>query len=310
MTAFHRHAASFFALICFSALQTAVPLAELVLLPKAMSLESEADLNHFLPALILWTVFLCRHRQSLSFGLQGPMAALHIILLGICYAGSGPAAGLTLAQRTAYVYGMAGLSLGSASLLFVDAAKLGILIWSRRISVLFGMAAAFSQILYNLGTNFYLWPPLSRMVTRAVLSILQMLGYAMIPDPNPIMVRHEGMVIRINPSCSGLDGVFFFVAAFSFMMMLDFRKYRPRYIVATYAAGIAYMLALNVLRIVVFFAAALWAVEKWPDQNAAGIFADLFHSNLGWVLYAAGLVLFAAVFYRISPSSTSAKRDS
>jgi len=149
-----------------------------------------------------------------------------------------------------------------------------------------------------------LWLWFSGISTWLSKKTLTAAGFDILPCEGSYRICHPLMNVDIHAACSGLDGIFLFAGSFSFLMMLDHTKYTGRQILTGYAAGILTMILMNVVRISVFLGVALETVRRYGKGDGTRLLLSLFHGNIGWVLYAAGLVVFYGVFF----TATSKKR--
>lgn len=142
----------------------------------------------------------------------------------------------------------------------------------------------------------FLWPYLSGPSTHLVRMLLESLGLTFLPS-GPDRIEHENLKIFIAPACSGLEGVFLFGSMFSMLMALDYRKFGAGRIAAAYAAGALWMLALNILRIAAIVLVAIRTTDPNDPSTSARLAGELFHLNVGWMLYLTGALAYVAAFY-------------
>jgi exosortase/archaeosortase family protein len=161
----------------------------------------------------------------------------------------------------------------------------------------YGAVAASALGIYTL-VDFFVWPFFSGSTTFAVYFILKSLGFAMIFDPNPTVLRHSLFEAQVAATCSGLEGIAIFVFIFSLILMSEWEKFLPKRIFFIYLAGFFYMVMLNVFRVAVFFAAAIWVTHQWGRERASELFVWFFHEHIGWVLYFIGIPIFIALILR------------
>lgn len=196
------------------------------------------------------------------------------------------------------------LTLGSSFFVLVKPSSLYAKLKAYPVETALGILAGLSQFLYEfVKQNFwqYLASP-----TTAVVRVLLRLGGIQTESPHPQAIVHPLFSAWIGPGCDGFEGIFFFLFVFCILMMLDWKKHSPRRLFALFGGGILLMIALNVLRITLFFAAALWLTLRLGNTEAQEWFVWAFHSHVGWILYVIGIVLFVLGFL-ILPANRSRK---
>ncbi len=146
----------------------------------------------------------------------------------------------------------------------------------------------------------YFWSHLSAIVTLIIYAFLRALGLNMMYGENSYTLRHPLFSASIGAACSGLEGIFLFLFLFSLVLVIDWNSYSGKGALGIYLAGIAYMFFLNILRVGVFFVAAIWATQRWGKSVASDLFVWFFHANVGWVFYLIGITLFFAVLFRFN----------
>jgi exosortase/archaeosortase family protein len=189
--------------------------------------------------------------------------------------------------------------LGSSFLVFTGAGWWLRMIKCRPVELCFLGLAVFPHIVYPLCLE-RLWRYSSGMTTTLVAAALKILGYEMIPAAEPFALKHSLLSLKIYAPCSGLEGITFFVTVLSLVLMLDHQRFSRTRIVVAYAAGIAYMWFLNVLRILLIFIAGVWVSGESGREEGTRVAVNLFHANTGWLIYSAGIVLYLAVFLTLS----------
>jgi exosortase/archaeosortase family protein len=135
-------------------------------------------------------------------------------------------------------------------------------------------------------------------ITNTVRYLLDTIGYEMLPPQRLNQIRHEDLMFYIYTPCSGMEAITFFIVVFSCMMMLDYKSIPVRKIIAGYLAGIALMMGMNILRIILFFIFGVWATRQWGREEGTQFVLDLFHNNVGWVLYATAIAAYFVLFYK------------
>jgi len=168
----------------------------------------------------------------------------------------------------------------------------------------FAGAVYMAQVLYYMlrhvrWFNKEVWyGTLAGEVAGTVRFLLELMGYELLPVKGANVIKYADFRIWINAACSGLEGVVFFVAVFSCMMMLDYKSIPIKKIVYGYLAGIVLMLTLNIMRITMFFMFGVWVTQNQGPLAGTKLTLDLFHNNIGWILYMIGMVAFFVFFYK------------
>jgi exosortase/archaeosortase family protein len=174
----------------------------------------------------------------------------------------------------------------------------------------YGGIAALCLVTYPLILEA-VWRPLAKVTEVAVFNLLRVLGVGVWMGycEGNLAIKHPTLNAYISMGCSGLEGIFFFL--FTFALLRLFEKHRGGHFRAAIiaVAGIGYMFLLNVVRITLFFVAAI-NLAKFGDRAQGRDFVMwAFHSNIGWILYLGGLALFfyvVGVRNRFNRSSASA----
>jgi exosortase/archaeosortase family protein len=152
--------------------------------------------------------------------------------------------------------------------------------------------------LFHLSIH-YLWRYLSRSVTLIVYGLLKLFGFDMTYASDGYTLAHPLFSASVGPACSGLEGIFLFLFLFTLILFVDWERYSKKKALAIYLVGMLYMFMLNILRVTVFFIAAIWATQKWGSSQASHLFVWFFHANVGWIFYLIGIIIFFAVLFRL-----------
>lgn len=168
------------------------------------------------------------------------------------------------------------------------------------LSVLAGILCLTS---YPLIVEYY-WHSLASMVGSSVTWTLNAIGldvrYSM---GKSLILQHRELTARLMKPCSGMEGIFLFLFAFTLTWGFDKGRLSLRRRIAAYAAGVLFMFSLNVARIVAFFVFSVSvshsALGRGPEQQIIA----LFHSGVGLAFYLIGIVAFLWAVYRFRPHS-------
>lgn len=182
---------------------------------------------------------------------------------------------------------LSGLALWLAPLaawrLFLSRAGLTLLI----VALAGGMAPALAvrlQPIWQLET-------IADLTFRAVVWMVDALGYEVFADPVKKHIGQDGFVISVAPVCSGIEGialVTIFVSLYLWLFRADLRF--PRALLL-YPFGIMASACLNVVRIAVLL---IIGIEGQPELAVGG-----FHSHAGWVMFTAVALGVIAVARRV-----------
>lgn len=149
--------------------------------------------------------------------------------------------------------------------------------------------------------NSALWTFLSSSTCKLVIGAFSLLGYKNVSLVGDYTLKSPGFSISIHSACSGLEGITFLIAIFSFYLIVFFDKsLKPDYIFLSYSLGVLYMYLLNVVRISIYFIFGFSMVNKYGSEKATESIIELFHSNVGWVIYFVGISLFVYFWNSIS----------
>ena len=155
-----------------------------------------------------------------------------------------------------------------------------------------GLIAGYPHVLQ------WLWPWLSRPTTVIVHHLLRGLGFNMLESTDPWILSHPALSVRLGPPCSGLEGMFFFTYIALLVMVVEEQRTPGKRTAGLLLAGLGTMFLLNVVRVAAFMAVAIRAAETRGVTEGVKLLLWLFHANVGWVLYAAGMTLFFAMVFR------------
>lgn len=151
-----------------------------------------------------------------------------------------------------------------------------------------------------LGHTFFqsLWEPVGRITGKISYYSLSLF----IPDltfylrqvgeASYSQVIHPNYTMAIGKGCSGLEGVFFFLTTWSFVWLLEAKKFSSWFWVATFGVGVFYLYAINLLRLFIFYLVSLISVQTWGAETGILVSLVSFHDSLGWCLYTGAIFFF------------------
>lgn len=140
------------------------------------------------------------------------------------------------------------------------------------------------------------WPLLSRVTGEGVAWLLGCFGYDVEKAYTGynFILAHRDLRIYIGMGCSGLEGLFFFLLAFSAYLTFEQLK-APRKMISGALLGVAGIFVLNLVRIALFFIVGVYLNRNWGVNVGTELLVWAFHENIGWVLYFIGISAF--LFY-------------
>jgi exosortase/archaeosortase family protein len=144
------------------------------------------------------------------------------------------------------------------------------------------------------------WSQASHLTAVCVYHCLKIFGILVIPRFAgwSFNLWNPNLSIEIVMGCSGLEGMFFFVFAFSLVQYLKKRSFTWS-VAVPYALGAMFLFVLNVARITAFFMIAL-AIGRSQFGISSKVFLEQsFHLNLGWILYLIGICLFLYLYHKL-----------
>ena len=195
-------------------------------------------------------------------------------------------------------YFSAFLAVGTSLLVWVDRREAARRLRGARREAVFLLLASSAFALYE-SLQQHLWAGLSGATIPPVQLLLGWIGVPVQVSAGDFMISHPRFQLRIAAACSGLEGMAFFVYAFSLAQMLGLAGLAGgARIAAGYLAGVGWMFALNILRVALLFRIALWAGNRWGAAGESKLVTWGFHSHAGWILYLVGIGLFIGIFSR------------
>ena len=161
------------------------------------------------------------------------------------------------------------------------------------------MLATSSSVLYLL-LNDLLWKSLSKTTGLVAWLLLRGMGYevSLFSDASSAGLRSDLFSVQILAPCSGLEGIFFFVFVFSFVLLIDWDLFRKQSQLTLYLFGFLFALLLNAVRIALFFSFAARESKVVGKEAAAQFFVRAFHSYSGVLIYLLGVGVILIWLYR------------
>lgn len=151
------------------------------------------------------------------------------------------------------------------------------------------VAAALALVtLYPYRLFIAAWPWYSQALGQAVYALAHpfVAGLQFNPLPSPVLAG-PGLDVVILFWCSGLQSIKLFQMVFVLMLVVDWRLLDRRRALLGYFAGLAFMLAANVLRITLLVIAG----NNFPQLAAH------YHVTAGWIFFALAIAIYIGLVY-------------
>ena len=289
------HTRSKFSVPVLFLLAFGIPMLEGIFIQKI------TDLNYFLnpaklfPAAAAYGLLLAALRSQIEVSFSRTRLMVHILCVLLFFIGTLGASDIPFwygeAGQAPWVHYLAVYSV--LATLFVT----GLFLWinpflyyrSCRAACLFAFLAGTSRLAYDL-LNPVLWKALSQVYIPLLVGTLKSIGFEVSRGTSDLIISHPSLVVKIQPGCSGLDGVFFFIGVFSALMIFDFSKFSRKNLFKIFAAGSGLMLVLNYFRLLAFLIYGYAITGEASSKEGSSAMLQLFHSNVGWLLYSSGIM--------------------
>lgn len=102
-------------------------------------------------------------------------------------------------------------------------------------------------------------------------------------------IHHPILTVYLGQGCGGFDGFLFFLAAFTIFAPIRWAMLSLRSWIFFGAGGLVLFAFLNGLRVVTLFSLAVIAGQTWGQETGFRVVLGIFHTHLGYLLYAGGL---------------------
>lgn len=161
-------------------------------------------------------------------------------------------------------------------------------------AILAGLSGIIAKMLYPL-----LWKPVAIASGYAVCGLLKPFMSTMSCQlKQSLMLHGSSFTLAVGTACSGLDSVVFFLFSIGLISICDWKRFSPKTWLGLYLYGAFFMLALNVVRISMFFVFSTWA-HQWFGNTTGVLFTlTIFHQSIGWFIFGSGLAIFLGWMYR------------
>jgi exosortase/archaeosortase family protein len=112
-------------------------------------------------------------------------------------------------------------------------------------------------------------------------------GLKYVAGPNPV-ISGPSLDVQIIFACSGIDGVYLFDYLFGLALLLEWSRLNKFRALVSYAAGVASILAANVVRLVLLVVVGNLISAQWVSRV---------HVNAGWLFFSAVFLCYMTLAY-------------
>lgn len=169
----------------------------------------------------------------------------------------------------------------------------------RNTAAVYSLIALVSLLNYPMILKF-LWQYASFLTAKSVCYLYKLFGIDLGLTLTPVSfnLHGGGFGIRIVMGCSGLEGIFFFIFAFSLLQLIGKKGIDVR-VVAAYLVGAAFLFILNAVRISTFYFLGIQFEKMELGRAGKNWIESAFHNHLGWILYLLGIIIFVRIYRKI-----------
>lgn len=145
----------------------------------------------------------------------------------------------------------------------------------------------------------YFWREASYLTAKAIYWVYKICGVPLGIRLTPVSFNLSGggFAIKIIMGCSGLEGIFFFIFAFSLIQCLEKRGFSWTVLTA-YGVGSIFLFLLNTFRISIFYLLGIQMERMSLGGMGKRLIEGAFHNHIGWILYLAGIIFFVRTYRR------------
>lgn len=169
----------------------------------------------------------------------------------------------------------------------------------RNTAAVYSLIALVSLLNYPMILKF-LWRHASFLTAKSVCYLYKLFGIGLGLTLTPVSfnLHGGGFGIRIVMGCSGLEGIFFFVFAFSLLQLIGKKGIDFRVMVA-YLAGAVFLFLLNTVRISTFYFLGIQFEKMELGRTGKNWIEGAFHNHVGWILYLLGIIIFVRIYRKL-----------
>lgn len=275
----HLIRAAVFIILSFFVLPEILPKIALHFSPGGLRMPTAPYLNAGLLAVFMVIAVFLKNYNNLE-KVRGPKIWEFIVFTALAAMEFAWFTGLlfAIAKTLFWHFFLAGLAYGSG-MLFLMIALLGLDVFKKLWKEMAGVA---SCLIFYAGFTLFMDATKFHVITASavekILSPFMQIAMNEVQNGQPV-INAEGFVTIIGPPCSGIFSMVLFTALFSFVYWLDYEKINGKRAWKYYLIGLLGAFVLNLLRVITLLIIGAY----WSPDIAVG----LFHTNAGWILFAA-----------------------
>ena len=116
------------------------------------------------------------------------------------------------------------------------------------------------------------------------------------PSAGPIL-GVEDFRVAISKVCSGIDSLLFFISLFAILVIINWKELDKKRMAILFIPGVIGTFMLNIIRVFSIIIAAVkipddFVLLKMFNMTPEQFAVDLFHTNIGWILFLAYFIIF------------------
>jgi len=137
-----------------------------------------------------------------------------------------------------------------------------------------------------------LWSVAVVWLHKAASSVLALVGNDVISlqyNSRVMRIHHPILTVYLGQGCGGFDGYLFFLSAFMIFAPIRWAMLKRRSWILFGVLGVMLFAFLNGVRVVALFSLAVIAGQQWGREAAYQVVMGVFHTHLGYLLYATGI---------------------
>ncbi|NBX69629.1 MAG: exosortase/archaeosortase family protein [Proteobacteria bacterium] len=197
--------------------------------------------------------------------------------------------------------------LGTGFLCTLRVKELVTFVREKSTAALYALIAVAALLNYPHILKFF-WREAAYGTARSVLELYRLFGMNLKFSVTPVSfnLTGEGFAIKIIMGCSGLEGIFFFIFAFSLIQCLHKRDWSWK-VFGAYGLGTVFLFLLNTFRISLFYLMGIQFEKMAMGKAGKKVIEAAFHNHLGWILYLVGIIIFVRLYRKWEGPLTQTK---